>query len=107
MRKKRQDENTSALGYRTGLAAKERKDRKQDRDEKLLKRAEIQCEPCADNRNYLEFDLLIFRVFFALFVPFCGNSFFAFFRGYPCLCLILAPMGFSPGLVSYLPSGDV
>jgi hypothetical protein len=35
--------------------------------------------------------------FFALFVPFCGHSrffaIFAFFRSYPCLCLIFAPLG--------------
>ena len=36
--------------------------------------------------------------FFALFMPFCGNSLFAFFSGYTCLRLISAPMGFSPGL---------
>ena len=44
----------SALGYGTGIAAKERKDRKKERDRKLLKWAEIRCEPWADNRGYLD-----------------------------------------------------
>jgi len=49
---------------------RERKDRKKEQDKQLLKWAEIRCEAWADNRDYLEFDLLIFRIFFALFVPF-------------------------------------
>jgi hypothetical protein len=40
--KKGWDENTSALGCRTGIAAKERKDRKKERDKKPLKWAKIQ-----------------------------------------------------------------
>jgi hypothetical protein len=54
---KRQDESTLTLGYGTGLAAKERKDRKKERDTKPLNWAEIRCELWADNnRYYLEFD---------------------------------------------------
>jgi hypothetical protein len=52
-----------ALDHGTGLAARERKDRQKKRDKKLLKWAEIRCERWADNRDYLEFDPLIFPVF--------------------------------------------
>ena len=68
------------MGYGTGLAAKERKDRKKERDKKLLEWAEIRRGPWADNRDYLEFDPLIFRTFCA----FC-----AFLRLFP-LCTAIA-----------------
>jgi len=45
------DEKTSALGYRMGLAAKERKDRKKERDKNLLERWKFECEHWADNRD--------------------------------------------------------
>jgi len=60
-----------------GIAAKERKERKKERDEKLPNWAETRGKPWADQLPRIWF--LKFSYFFALFVPFCGYFFFAFF----------------------------
>jgi hypothetical protein len=67
-------------------AKKERRDRKKERGKKLRKRAEIPCEPWADNRNYLEFESLIARIFLrflCLFVAIPSLRSLRFFRSYP------------------------
>jgi hypothetical protein len=69
---------------------KERKDRKKERGKKLRKWVEIRCEPSADNRNYVEFDSLIARIFL---------RFLCLFAAIP-VCVLSQRLGVeTPGLV--------
>jgi hypothetical protein len=49
----------------------------------------------ADNRNYLEFDSLIARIFFALFVPFAAIPYLDYFLGLNPRAQPLSPFGTS------------
>ena len=98
--------------YGTGIAAKEHKDRKKDLDKNPLKRRELEREPkliTVIPRSPLA---LFLRIFFCAFCTFLRRVFFAmfaFFRGYPCLCLILASLGFIPGYIAlkWRETGDL
>jgi len=81
----------------TELAAKERKDRKKERDRNLLERWKFECEHRADNRDTSDLTPYFFVIFLRVLCLFAAiPSLRSLHCGYPCLYLILAPLGFNP-----------
>jgi hypothetical protein len=81
---------------------KERKDRKKERGKKLRKWVEIRCEPSADNRNYVEFDSLIARIFLRFLCLFAAIPSLRSLRSFAAIpvCVLSQRLGVeTPGLV--------